>query len=57
MTRDEFMARMAKDCRNCLECSSRPCDACCAGGICDRECHCDDLDESYYDDNGDLNAP
>lgn len=53
MTRDEFMVRMAKDCRNCLECSSRPCDACCAGGVCDRECHCDDLDESSYGDSGD----
>lgn len=41
------LAVTARDCRNCLECSSRPCDACCAGGICDRECHCDDLTDDY----------
>ena len=56
MTHDEFMVRMARDCRNCLECSSRPCDACCAGGICDRECHCDAIADEDYDgmtDRGD----
>ncbi len=55
MTRDEFMAITARDCNNCLECSSRPCDGCCAGGICDRECHCEDIDdddtESDYDED------
>lgn len=45
----------AKDCRNCLECGSRPCDACMAGGVCDRMCTCDegDPEERDYDPDED----
>jgi hypothetical protein len=47
----QFLVAMARKCRNgCgVSCGNRPCDACCAGGICDAvACKCDD-DVDYAD--------
>lgn len=43
---ERFLASTAMTCRNCLDCSSRPCEACTAGGVCDRRCNCPDEDEA-----------
>jgi hypothetical protein len=53
------LERMARDCHNgCgVSCGDRPCDACMAGGVCDRfPCHCDD-EPSGIDDDSDEDAP
>lgn len=54
----DVIESIARDCRNCEECSGRPCDACMAGGVCDRRCTCDeddgpDLTEMDYDPDED----
>lgn len=43
----EFLEAMAEKCRCCGHCYVRPCDACCAGGVCDAfDCTCEDEDRS-----------
>lgn len=59
VSREEWLARLAKECRCCFECErSRPCDGLMAGGFCDRMCVCpdesgDDAEEwdDPFDDN------
>lgn len=54
------LAAWARTCRDgCgVNCGNRPCDACCAGGICDASpCICDNEVEDYYDDDDDATPP
>ncbi len=43
----EFFERAAKDCHCCPDCEvSPPCDACCAGGVCDHvRCTCGEVED------------
>lgn len=53
--RARWLAETARGCRNCPECSEVPCPGCCAGGVCDRMCHCDAYDRAHQD--ADLDDP
>ena len=47
-----FFEEAAKHCDCCEQCSSFPCDGCCAGGICDRApCRCDDDAPEWAEDD------
>lgn len=57
VTEDEWLAELAKECRNCPNCRGGdvPCGGCQAGGVCDAfECVCDRNDEhdESEDDDG-----
>ena len=45
MTYDEWLAKIAAECRCCAGCTALPCGGCSAGGLCDESCHCGD---DYY---------
>jgi hypothetical protein len=49
---DEFLAACAKDCFCCDRCGNQvPCAGVTAGGVCDRMCHCREIDdEETHDD-------
>ncbi len=51
MTEDEWLASIAKECRNC-QCAGVPCGGCQQGGFCDDMCWCgarDGIDDEPYE--------
>jgi hypothetical protein len=41
-SREAWLMATALECQCCAWCTALPCDACCAGGVCDVTCFCPD---------------